>query len=414
MQLFACELYNPDNKKEFKCDLKTTRADGLLPLVAEVGLKTDSFADNAVAISYAKDAVEIDLKESRTLAEIGVTENSVILFPKKRAAPVRKRPQKKGDKAEEAASSSGSSLSLDPDTVLQQLEKAKDGDQKAILEFIDKKAKAVLESKGVVNVSEKTLNLVLSRDTLAVLEPTVLDAVLRWGRAQTKKASPTPDELKAALAKVFPLVRVGVLSSKDFANFVVPTGLLTPSETLEWFTYLAKRDSKQGGFVPKEGPIYKERKKMGFNWDPNTQRNFIMSPDNRSVTSAANVTCVATGTETYTEGKHRWDIKIEGQAHMAIGVSRQGLSYTTQICSQADRATSIHGTQSSMSGTGLTSSISSRSVNVVGLLLDMDALRLTYFFDGSEVGSCTIPRDTYSASISTSGSSVSTMTLVDV
>jgi len=218
----------------------------------------------------------------------------------------------------------------------------------------------VLESKGIVNASEKTLNLVLSLDTLAVLEPTVLDAVLRWGRAQTKKASPTPDELKAALAKVWPLVRVGVLTSKDFANFVVPTGLLTPSETLEWFTYLAKRDSKQGGFVPKEGPIYKERKKLGFNWDPNTQRNFIMSPDNRSVTSAPNLTCVATGTETYTEGKHRWDIKIEGQAHMAIGVSRQGLSYTTQICSQADRATSIHGTQTSMSGTGLTSSISSR------------------------------------------------------
>jgi hypothetical protein len=337
----------------------------------------------------------------------------VTLVSKKRASRTRRsRPQRKGQAASD--SGGGPSITFDPDTVLAALEKSKASEQKAILEFIDKKAKAILESKSVVTASEKTMLAVLARDTLQVPEPIVFDAILRWGRAQTKKASPTPDELKAVLAKILPLVRIGVLSSKELANLVVPTGLLTPAETLEWFTYVAKRDSKQGGFVPKEGVQYTERKKMGFIWDPATQRNFVMSADNRTVTSTANNTCVATGTEVYTEGKHRWDIRIEGQAHMAIGVSRQGLSYTTQICSQADRATSIHGTATSMSGTGLTSSITGRAVTTIGVLLDLDSLRLTYYFDGSEVGSCSIPRDSYSPAISTSGGSVSTMALIDV
>jgi len=409
--IFVGVLYR-EERKALECDIKTLAANKLLSTISSVGFNSDDFAPRAFATGFGKDVVELDLSESKTLAELGVSERDVVVLTSKKPPVLSKGKsrKKREQKSEEDSSGSGlSSDSLDPETVLAQLEKAKSGDTKVMLDFVDKKAKVIFETKSFVNASEKTLVTILSRDTLQAPENLVFEAAMRWGKHQTKKASPSPAELKTALAKILPVVRFGILSSKEFASQVVPSGLLDQAQTLEFFTHLAKRDSKQK--PTKEGLQYKDRVKIGFHWAPDTQRNFVLSDENKTATSVINQICIAIGSEIYTQGKHRWELKVDGQGHMAIGISRPGLAFTTQICSQASLATSIHGTATAMSGTGLTSSITSRAVNTVGLLLDLDALRLTYFFNGVDVGSCTIPKDSYNPAISVSGSAVSTFTL---
>jgi len=129
------------------------------------------------------------------------------------------------------------------DNIATKLSSAKGAQKEACIQWIDKHAKKVFESKAPLSFSKETLQSLLKRDTLAIKEGELFDAIIRWGKAQSKEDS--PDALKSTLKGLIELIRFPIMSTQDLAVKVVPRGLLTSSQTLQLFTYTSSVDRKE-------------------------------------------------------------------------------------------------------------------------------------------------------------------------
>jgi len=133
------------------------------------------------------------------------------------------------------------------DNIVSKLSSAKGAQKEACLRWIDRNATKVFESKVPLSFSKETLQSLLKRDSLAIKEGELFDALLRWGKAKTKQDS--PDALKATLTGLFELIRFPTMATQDIAVKVVPTGLLTATQTLQLFTFVGITDRKSGDKV---------------------------------------------------------------------------------------------------------------------------------------------------------------------
>jgi len=122
------------------------------------------------------------------------------------------------------------------DNIAAKISSAKGAQKEACLQWIDRQAKKVFESKAPLSFSKETLQSLLKRDSLSIKEGELFDAILRWGKAKSKQDS--PDALKDTLKDLVELVRFPIMSTQDIAVKVVPTGLLTSSQTLSLFTFV--------------------------------------------------------------------------------------------------------------------------------------------------------------------------------
>jgi hypothetical protein len=131
-------------------------------------------------------------------------------------------------------------LDIDAEAALLQVERAQGKKKEQLLEVIEKFAKTAFESKNFLKLSAGTLKTLLERDGLAVPEDIVFESVVKWVSAHGGSGK----ELAKGMAPFVDLIRFPLMTSKDFASKVVPTGALSSAQTLELFTFIAQKESK--------------------------------------------------------------------------------------------------------------------------------------------------------------------------
>jgi len=118
---------------------------------------------------------------------------------------------------------------------------SKGKEHKIALKFIDQNTPEVMDQKAWLGLSKDELIEIISRDSLgAESELQVFQSVHRWGTAQATKSG---KELSEELKDVLVHVRFPLMTTEDVAAKVVPTKLLSSTQTLELFTYLAQKSA---------------------------------------------------------------------------------------------------------------------------------------------------------------------------
>jgi hypothetical protein len=228
-------IYEKAKKHSLDCDVKEVKLNEFAALCEkQLKISLSEYSDTVRCTSFLHDAVLLDLSDSKTLAEAGVTPGATIVL-----APKVMRLRPRAGKAVAAASGVKADVSVDADTAIPSLERAKGATREGILAWIDKNGKAVMESKSLLQASEASWIAILQRDTCSCREDILFDGLVRWGKAKAK----SPDDLKKVLAKILPHIRFPTMNSKDFASKVVPLNILESAQTLDLFTYIAQRDS---------------------------------------------------------------------------------------------------------------------------------------------------------------------------
>ncbi len=111
-------------------------------------------------------------------------------------------------------------------------------------QMIDKNAAKALDSDEFLNIDCQLLCSVLDRDTLCIREVRLFVSVLKWAKADQRKQynGDLPKE-SAILAPVLPHIRFPQMSIEEFAEVVVPSGVLEDSKVVQmflWFVLHAK------------------------------------------------------------------------------------------------------------------------------------------------------------------------------
>lgn len=124
-------------------------------------------------------------------------------------------------------------------------------------EVIDAQAEMALRSEGFVDIDIRTLESVLSRETLKCKEIHVWDAALRWASAECARqdVESTPANQRRLLGSALYLIRLPAMSLEEFANNVAQTGILTQQETIDVFLHFTACNKPQLSFPvkPRQG-----------------------------------------------------------------------------------------------------------------------------------------------------------------
>ncbi|KAK0046905.1 BTB/POZ domain-containing protein 6 [Biomphalaria pfeifferi] len=106
-------------------------------------------------------------------------------------------------------------------------------------EVIDAQAEESLTSEGFTDIDKRTLETILSRETLNTKELCVFNAVCRWAKAECvrQELSPTPQNQRRILGDCIHLIRFPAMSLEDFANGPAQSGVLTLQECHDLFLH---------------------------------------------------------------------------------------------------------------------------------------------------------------------------------
>jgi len=133
----------------------------------------------------------------------------------------------------------------------------------AALEFLDIYATDIVKTKSFLKLSLSTLRQLVKRDTLAIDEPDLFEAVIAWGENRQKEEGKTltSEGTKTEIAELLPFIRFPLFSTEHIANQVIPKLVLSSEQTLELFTYQAQKDipgtPSPAGFInkPRNGVV---------------------------------------------------------------------------------------------------------------------------------------------------------------
>ena len=110
--------------------------------------------------------------------------------------------------------------------------------------FIDKNTCACLESDNAVSTfNSEMLTSLAKRDTLQInKELELFEAMKHWAqkRCKAEGLEPSGKAIRRALGDVMNLFRWPAISQLDFAQHVVPTGILTGEESLDVYEYYSR------------------------------------------------------------------------------------------------------------------------------------------------------------------------------
>ncbi|RWS27238.1 BTB/POZ domain-containing protein 6-like protein [Leptotrombidium deliense] len=120
-------------------------------------------------------------------------------------------------------------------------------------EVIDAQAELALSSEGFTEIDYKTLETILSRETLNAKEVSVFFAALKWAAAecQRNEIECSPENQRKLLKKALFLVRVPTMSLEDFANGPAQSGIWTLQETVDIFFYYTSQNKPHLEFPTK-------------------------------------------------------------------------------------------------------------------------------------------------------------------
>ncbi|CAL1527146.1 unnamed protein product [Lymnaea stagnalis] len=106
-------------------------------------------------------------------------------------------------------------------------------------EVIDAQAEESLLSEGFTDIDKRTLETILSRETLNTKELSIFNAVCRWAKTECMRQdfNPTPQNQRRVLGECIHLIRFPSMSLEDFANGPAQTGILTLQECHDLFLH---------------------------------------------------------------------------------------------------------------------------------------------------------------------------------
>jgi len=214
---------------------------------ASKALKIAKPADYSLfAVGYLNDVIQLDGKDDEKVNSLGIEDNSVVflLAPDALKPKLNKRIKKKEVAEEEDQNSDDRYKGLTEDNVIKKFETCKNKKERVILlEYIDIHAQKILAKPEKIKL--ETLKLMFKSDTLNIPEADLLEAAVKWGKAESKKQGKTPKELKAVLeeAGLFQLIRFPCMDMTEVAGKVTPTGFLTELQLLDLYTYLSAKMS---------------------------------------------------------------------------------------------------------------------------------------------------------------------------
>lgn len=106
-------------------------------------------------------------------------------------------------------------------------------------EVIDAQAEEALHSEGFAEVDHKTLESILSRETLNAQEASIFTAVMKWSEAECCRQGlqMTAENKRHVLGPCLHLVRMPAMMLEEFANGPAQSGILTLQETTDIFLH---------------------------------------------------------------------------------------------------------------------------------------------------------------------------------
>ena len=132
---------------------------------------------------------------------------------------------------------------LDETNVFQILQEAKNLEESELEErcwkLIDANTTTCLRSDGVLTLRHDTLVSFLKRENLYAEEVHLFAAVKRWAKAkcEEERLEPTGEALREILGNAVDFIRFPTMSQKEFARYVVPTGIMASEDALEVYQF---------------------------------------------------------------------------------------------------------------------------------------------------------------------------------
>ncbi|RWS11440.1 BTB/POZ domain-containing protein 6-like protein [Dinothrombium tinctorium] len=120
-------------------------------------------------------------------------------------------------------------------------------------EVIDAQAELALLSEGFTEIDYKTLESILSRETLNAKESSIFNAALNWATAECQRSDyeNTPENQRKLLKQALYLVRIPTMTLEEFANGPAQSGILTLQETVDIFFYYTSQNKPNLQFPTK-------------------------------------------------------------------------------------------------------------------------------------------------------------------
>ena len=112
------------------------------------------------------------------------------------------------------------------------------GEEKKCWRVVDDQIRIIaLKSEAFEMIAQATLTEVLQRDTLRIEEVDLFKAVLKWSGRKCRNKGVTINGVnrRACLGDALKEIRFPTMSEKEFAENVIPTGLLTNEEAVAIF-----------------------------------------------------------------------------------------------------------------------------------------------------------------------------------
>lgn len=106
-------------------------------------------------------------------------------------------------------------------------------------EVIDAQAEESLQSEGFTDIDKKTLETILSRETLNTRELCIFHAICKWAKAECvrQELDPTPQNQRNVLGDCIQLVRFPTMTLEEFANGPAQSGILSLRECHDLFLH---------------------------------------------------------------------------------------------------------------------------------------------------------------------------------
>jgi len=133
--------------------------------------------------------------------------------------------------------------------------KLKGSGKRAAFQYLEYHAAKVIEMKDFVNLEASSLTTYLKSDVLRVKETLLLDAVIRWGRAECKRQaaagtskldSSKDEDVAQVLVNLLPLVRVHTMTIQEIiSQREVLTAAFGMTKVLNLFTYVGLSKEKR-------------------------------------------------------------------------------------------------------------------------------------------------------------------------
>ena len=119
------------------------------------------------------------------------------------------------------------------------------------LKFIDNNAEEVFASEDFLNLDQRTLNLLLARDTLCIKESRVFQAVNRWSEEECRKREyeVTIENKRAVMGEALYLIRMSAMIPEEFVEGPIESGVLNDKEALAVVTNFHRKESLKTPFA---------------------------------------------------------------------------------------------------------------------------------------------------------------------